>query len=219
MPATNDPNQGGSGALAELFRLQTEFAARLADETLRYLRRLQGAIAPAAPGTIVLQEPDVLIAAAGMPGGSVDVVIEVENLQRVHCLVRPQLTPLVASSGATWFPEADPVSRLVAPGETAEIRVHVLLPSAIPAGDYRGAVLLEGFRERGIPVVVSVEATAADGGPGAAVATAAAANGEAAPAATTKAAAAAADPGPSPGPAAPGRRAATRRSRRAPSTP
>ena len=41
---------------AEMFRLQTEFQSRLADETLRYLRRLQGSAAPASPGTIVIPE-------------------------------------------------------------------------------------------------------------------------------------------------------------------
>jgi hypothetical protein len=158
LPTTNDPNQGGSGALAELFRLQTEFSARLADETLRYLRRLQGAVAPAAPGTIVLQDPDLLLSTSGRHGGVADLVVEVENLQRVHCLVRPQLTALVSSDGATWFPEADPsnLSRLVAPGETAELRLQVKVAPAVPAGEYRGALLLEGFRDQGLPVLVTV---------------------------------------------------------------
>ena len=35
--------------LSDWLRLQSDFQARLADETLRYLRRLQGAVAPATP--------------------------------------------------------------------------------------------------------------------------------------------------------------------------
>jgi hypothetical protein len=187
LPTRNDPNQGGSGALAELFRLQTEFSARLADETLRYLRRLQGAVAPAAPGTIVLQDPDLLLSTSGPRGGVADLVVEVENLQRVHCLVRPQLTALVSSDGATWFPEADPsnMSKLVAPGETAELRLQVKVAPAVPAGEYRGALLLEGFREQGLPVLVTVQA-----GPATSAAKSDAGSAEAKPAATRKAAAA-----------------------------
>lgn len=53
MPLANDA-AGSSGAspFSELLRLQTDFQARLADETFRYLRRLHGTLGPGAPGTV-----------------------------------------------------------------------------------------------------------------------------------------------------------------------
>ena len=50
MKISNKPDDDKNKPFAEIFRLQTEFQARLADETLRYLRRLQGSVAPASPG-------------------------------------------------------------------------------------------------------------------------------------------------------------------------
>ena len=88
MHISNDPGGGGwSGPFADLLRLQTEFQARLGEETIRYLRRLQGALGPASPGTIVLAEKTPL-AAEGVPGGRTELRLELENLQRVHCVVR-----------------------------------------------------------------------------------------------------------------------------------
>ena len=54
MQSPTTPAGGPAARFGELMRLQTEFQARLAEETLRYLRRLQGAAAPAAPGTVVM---------------------------------------------------------------------------------------------------------------------------------------------------------------------
>jgi len=49
---SND-SEGSSGPFSELLRLQSDFQARLTEETLRYLRRLQGTLGPTAPGTVV----------------------------------------------------------------------------------------------------------------------------------------------------------------------
>ena len=67
MRVSNDPERGGgpSGAFAEMFRLQAEFQSRLAEETLRYLRRLQGAVVPSAPGTVVVPAADSALEASG----------------------------------------------------------------------------------------------------------------------------------------------------------
>jgi hypothetical protein len=153
------------GPFAELLRLQTEFQARLTEETLRYMRRLQGAAGPSVPGTVVLADAAVRLDAAAAPGESVELRLEVENRQRMHCAVTPALSPLLDSAGATWFPAAEtlPPSLLLAPGEVANLTVSVKLPSTLPAGTYRGALLLQGFRDRGVPV--SIQATEPPGAP------------------------------------------------------
>ncbi len=162
MKVSNDAEAGPTGPLSELFRLQTEFQARLADETLRYLRRLQGTLGPAAPGTVLSPGPGGGLRAAGTPGETVTLSLELENLQRVHCVVSPQLTPLVSAEGATWFPAAEVAAhRLVAPGETAALTVALPLPDALPAGRYRGALVLQGFRDGAVAVEVAVSAPAA----------------------------------------------------------
>lgn len=71
------------GAFAELIRLQTEFQARLAEETLRYLRRLQGAVGPSVPGTVVLADATLQLNATGSPGQSVELRLEVERTASV----------------------------------------------------------------------------------------------------------------------------------------
>jgi hypothetical protein len=160
MRVSNDPERGGgpSGAFAEMFRLQAEFQSRLAEETLRYLRRLQGAVVPSAPGTVVVPAADSALEASGAPGANAELTLEIENLQRVHCLVTPQLTPLVGGSGVTWFPavESTTASKLVAPSAVQEIRLAFAIPPELPAGDYRGALVLQGFRQNALSVVVHV---------------------------------------------------------------
>jgi hypothetical protein len=156
----NDPGEGLGGAFADLLRLQTDFQARLADETLRYLRRLQGAAAPAVPGTVLLPDGEVELRGAGVPGTAVQLRVEVENRQRVHCVVTPMLTPLVAASGVTWFPAAapEPPSMLLAPSESRELAIELPLPDELPTSLYRGALILQGFRDGGIPVAIEAEA-------------------------------------------------------------
>ena len=91
----NDPGEP-KGPFAEFLRLQTEFYSRLAEETTRYFRRLQAAGAPAAPGTVLLPDGAVDLQTSGAPGASVELRLEVENRQRVHCTVMPLLSPLVS---------------------------------------------------------------------------------------------------------------------------
>lgn len=160
MRVSNDPERAGgpSGAFAEMFRLQAEFQSRLAEETLRYLRRLQGAVVPSAPGTVVVPAADSALETSGAPGTTAELSLEIENLQRVHCLVTPQLTPLVGTSGVTWFPavESATASKLVAPSAVQEIRLAFAIPSELPAGDYRGALVLQGFRQNALSVLVHI---------------------------------------------------------------
>jgi hypothetical protein len=163
MRVESDPPDEQRGPLSELLRLQSEFQARLADETLRYLRRLQGAFAPAAPGTVVRPDGDGELRAVGRPGQRVSLQLEAENRQRVHCLVTPMLTPLVARTGTTWFPAAEPspAATLLAPGEVGTVTVELVLPPELPADVYKGAFVLQGFREGGVPVTID----ASDGAP------------------------------------------------------
>lgn len=160
MRVSNEPGapSGPTGAFAELFKLQSEFQARLAEETLRYLRRLQGAVVPASPGTVVLPSDGLDLRAEGATGTKTALILEVENLQRMHCMVSPQLTPLVSSAGVTWFPEAESGagSRLLPPAATERIAIAIAIPPSLPAGEYRGALVLQGFRENAIPVAIAV---------------------------------------------------------------
>jgi hypothetical protein len=161
---TNEPDEGGggAGAFGELLRLQTEFQTRLAEETLRYLRRLQGTLGPTAPGTIVVAAEGQALHGAAPAGARATLRLEVENLQRVHCMLTPQLTPLVGRTGTTWFPALEPAapSLLLAPGAVRAIELTVPLPAELPADLYAGALVLQGFRNGALPVVIEV----ADGG-------------------------------------------------------
>lgn len=154
----NQPGTGAGDQFSELLRLQSEFHGRLTEETLRYLRRLQGAYAPAAPGTVVVPASAGELRATAPPGGSFDLAVEIENRQRVHCMVTPTLAPLVGASGITWFPEAEmaPPQSLLAPDEVARLSVKVALPANLPLGAYRGALILQGFGDGALALTVEV---------------------------------------------------------------
>jgi hypothetical protein len=175
MRVPNDPGDGDRGAFGELLRLQTEFQARLAEETIRYLRRLQGAGMPAAPGTVVHPNEAGELHASGHPGDVVTLDLEVENRQRVHSMVTPLIEPLVDASGVTWFPELEPPpgSHLVPPGEVRQLVMPVRVPAELPPGTYRGALVLQGFRDGAVPVAVEVKRLAAKRSPARRQATAA----------------------------------------------
>ncbi|MDQ3670212.1 MAG: hypothetical protein M3377_08055 [Actinomycetota bacterium] len=163
MQIPNDPGSGAGGSFRDLLRLQTEFQARLAEETVKYLRRLQGAGMPAAPGTVLRPEEGAELSGKGAVGSTVHLELEVVNRQRVHCIVTPMLETLVDASGVTWFPEVDPAvgSTLVPPNESRPLALSLRLPGDLPPGTYRGALLLQGFRDGAVPVAVEVEAPAA----------------------------------------------------------
>jgi hypothetical protein len=159
MRITNEPGGSGpTGAFAEMFRLQADFQSRLAEETLRYLRRLQGAVVPAAPGTVVIPGKDAELRAEAAAGTTATLSLEIENLQRVHCMVTPQLTPLVSASGVTWFPlvENATASKLLPPGTVETLPITFEVPAGLPGGEYRGALVLQGFRSNSLGVLVSV---------------------------------------------------------------
>jgi hypothetical protein len=158
-PHVSNEQSGAGSVFSELLRLQTEFQARLAEETLTYLRRVQGAAAPATPGTVLVPQDGASLAAAGAPGSTVELRLEVENRQRVHCVVTPMLGPLVSADGVTWMPAGEPAqpSTLVPPDQVRTLQLLVPLPAELPAGTYRGALLLQGFGDGG--VAVAIEAT------------------------------------------------------------
>lgn len=156
MRVSNGEESGG--AFSELLRMQAEFQARLTDETLRYLRRLQGVLEPHSPGTVVQPDGDSTLTASVRPGETLTLTVDVENRQRVHTVVTPLLTPLVADSGTTWFPvaSAKPPYGFVAPDETLPLTVSVNAPADVPPGRYRGLLVLRGFGNGGLPVVIDV---------------------------------------------------------------
>jgi hypothetical protein len=162
----NEPEDDSGKAFGELLRIQSEFHTRLAEEALKYLHRLQGTAMPASPGTVMMPGSSGAseFRAAGRAGASVELRLEVENRQRVHCSITPMLTPLVGASGVTWFPavESSPAITLLAPDEIAALVINVALPPNLPAGTYKGALTLQGFREGAIPVAIGVTGEGGD---------------------------------------------------------
>jgi hypothetical protein len=147
----SDENKSSAqNPLSEWLRLQMDLQAKLADETLRYLRRLQVAAAPVTPGTVLVPEAGTQLTAKASSGGSFEVTLEVENCQRVHAVAAPVLDPLVSLSGTTWYPETDftPAFMLISPDETVKFVVRVSVPASLPAGTYTGALSLLGMRQR-----------------------------------------------------------------------
>ncbi len=164
-----DDRATNAGPFAEMMRLQSDFQVRMAEETLRYLRRMQGMFEPHAPGTVIQpDQPEPLLAQAHR-GGSCSLTMDVENRQRVHCVLSPSVTPLVAGDGTTWFPLAEPrpTALLLATDQTATVTVDLSVPDDVPDGDYRGLLVLTGVSPGGVPVVVTVtgQAPAAEATP------------------------------------------------------
>lgn len=154
-----DPEGTSKGPFSELIRLQTEFYSRLADETLRYLHRLQGAAAPAVPGTVLMPDTSLELNASGYPGAPIELTLEIENRQRVHCMVTCMFSPMVDVSGVTWLPSAEvsPPSLLLAPDEVRMLNIQLPLPANIPPGVYHGVLLLQGFHRGAIAVGITVK--------------------------------------------------------------
>jgi hypothetical protein len=136
--------------ISEWIRVQADFQARLTNETFRYLRRLQGAVAPVTPGTVVLPEERFDLNARAVPGGTFEITLEVKNYQRVHAVAAPGIDPLVSSSGTTWYPEVDflPEFSLIGPDQTVEFQVRVSVPPNLPTGNYMGVLSLRGLRQQ-----------------------------------------------------------------------
>jgi hypothetical protein len=158
MPSNDPGGAGVSGPINDLLRLQTDFQQRLASETLRYLRQLQGLVGPVVPGTMVLPDPGLELQGSARGGEVVTLEVAIENRQRVHCLVSPMLSPLVSERGVTWFAEAtvEPTSALLAESDTTIVRISVPVPEASPPGCYRGALLLHGFGKGALPVRITI---------------------------------------------------------------
>jgi hypothetical protein len=157
MQLSNEDRPDG-GPFAHLIQMQAEFQSRLANESLRYLRRIQGVFEPYAPGTVVQPDGDATLTGELHVGGSIALAVDVENRQRVHAVVTASMTPLVADSGATWFPsvEAKPSFAFVPPNQTLPLSVTISAPADLPVGRYRGLLVLRGFGAGGLPVVLDV---------------------------------------------------------------
>lgn len=160
--SASDPTAAGAttGPVHDLLRLQTDFQQRLASETLRYLRQLQGLVGPTVPGTLVLPDPGLELQAEVRPGAKLAIEVVLENRQRVHTLVSSSLSPLVSDRGVTWFVEAEvePASVLLASGDSRTLTLAIATPEDVPVGIYRGALLLHGFERGALPVRITVAA-------------------------------------------------------------
>ena len=164
MRVASDPPDEQRGPLSELLRLQSEFQARLADETLRYLRRLQGAFAPAAPGTVVRPDGDGELRAAGRPGPARD-----PPARGRESPARPLPGDAHADAARAHAPGRRgsrrpirrPPPRCWRPARSARWRSSSSCRRSCPPDVYKGALVLQGFREGGVPVTID----ASDGAP------------------------------------------------------
>lgn len=154
---TDEPDRNPG---AEVFALQQDFQARLADETLRYLRGLRGLLGPASPGTVLRPQPDLVLRGDGVPGDVAEITFEVDNRQQVHVIATPMLTPLVRADGTAWFPDAVavPASALLAPGAVGQLRLLVNVPVEAGPGQYDGALVLLGMKGAAVRVSFTVNA-------------------------------------------------------------
>ena len=158
MTISNDDGNNSRGPLENLLRLQTDFQHRLAEETLKYLRQLQGLVGPVVPGTVIAPNPREELRADGLPGSELSLEVSFKNRQRAHSMVTPMLSPMVSEKGVTWFPNANatPASLLLATNETGTITLNLVVPENVPQGCYRGALILYGFREGALPVRLDI---------------------------------------------------------------
>ena len=156
MPISNE-DQGQDAGWDNLIRLQSEYQARLTEETLKYLRSLQAVFSPRPPGTVV-RSGDARLVGAGHPGGSVHLDMEIENRQRVHTPATPAVSPMVGDGGTTWYPDAafEPSAVLLEPDASRALSVTLPLPVDLPPDVYRGSLTLQGFRVEGVPVEITV---------------------------------------------------------------
>jgi hypothetical protein len=157
---TTDPgSRPQPSPFEELLRLQSNFQQNLAQATTSYLRQLHGMIGPVVPGTMVDVVDGKGASATASPGRIARFEMEIENRQRVHTLVTPMLSPLVADSGTTWFPKVDisPTSQLLATDEKCTFDFAIQVPRGARVGVYRGACLLYGCAEGVVPLTVTID--------------------------------------------------------------
>ena len=76
----------------------------------------------------------------------------------MHTPVSPSVTPLVGDDGSTWYPvaELEPVAMIIGPGETRTLSITLQLPAELPAGVFRGSLVLQGFLVEGVPIEITV---------------------------------------------------------------
>ncbi|GEM_PF-6126227 len=148
-----------SSLFKEMLNLQSEYQMRVSDESLRYLRRLQGIAAPATPGTVVIPKKGTLLSGSGSFGKPIEINLEIENIQKSYSYILPMLTPLISPSGVTWYAIADylPANLLIPPNSSKSLRVILDVPSDLPSDVYHGSLTLEGFLKGALPVAVTIQ--------------------------------------------------------------
>lgn len=151
------PGGGSMDDFSRLLQLQTDFHARLTEETLSYLRRIQGTLSPKVPGTVVEPGEVETLEARGRPGGTARLKVEIENTQPSHTVATPQLTPLTTQTGRMWFAGMEAASTLVGPGEVKTLKLSIPVPDEVKPGVYRGGLMLIGFRQGAVPLTVRIQ--------------------------------------------------------------
>ena len=86
----NDDPAGAAAGLRTSFGSRPSSRRGWRRRPSRYLRRLQGAPAPAAPGTVLAPDGEVELTGVGRPGAAVALPLEIENRQRVHTASSPR---------------------------------------------------------------------------------------------------------------------------------
>jgi hypothetical protein len=152
-------SDSATGGWDELWRMQAQFASKLTEETLKYLRGVQASLSPRPPGTVVRADGRRLSASCS-PGGTVHLDFTVDNRQRVHTPVSPSITPLVGDDGTTWYPAVafSPHAAIVAPDDTRQIAVTIEVPDDLEPATFLGSIVLHGFATDGVPLELTVVA-------------------------------------------------------------
>ena len=133
---TNDVGDGG-GALSELIRLQAEFQTKLAEETMRYLRRVQGRWPR--PRRALSSWP-AAISRSRPRASPVDARPSASGWRTVSgCTASSRHSSRPSSRRrerpGSRSPSRRPCRVLLAPGESETLEVVIVVPEALPEGE------------------------------------------------------------------------------------
>ncbi len=156
--SNHDNGDGQASAFSRIAQLQGELQSRLLEETMKYVQKLRAPLAPSAPGTVLRPFEGLELEAEAEAGGEFVFSVSLENRQRAHTMVAPYVTCMLREDGTAWYPERLPPlgSVLIPPRGSEEVEVRLGVPAELPPGEYRGALILLGFRENAIPLRVVI---------------------------------------------------------------
>ncbi|MEL6890872.1 MAG: hypothetical protein AAFP84_04710 [Actinomycetota bacterium] len=134
---------GANGEQPPSRREENDPTSAPVDELTSWLRDLLWALGPVAPGIQVT--PCRIVTISGEVGAIAAGSVTVHNRQRSAVAARLSVTPLRGDSGHTWLPlTVDDVDVVVPAGEQRTAELAVFVPPNLPAGVYRGGIVVLG---------------------------------------------------------------------------